>query len=220
MTNKSWVSFGSSIKTSESTFNQPIAGSSLGKGTHEAVTIEGIEPGTNPEYPAMRITWSKDGESKTDNVFFLNYDKDGLSNQYLALATALCGDVTLRQEFFGKIAPNKPEVFNALVGCKANIKIDYKKVKSPETKYKIVNLNDGNYQIVDAFDDETVPSDIPTAFSSYEDAKNEADANGLALTYMNVLRVTPIADKEELAAQTERLRAAISSKPKAVSSTF
>jgi len=210
MTNKpSWVSFGTGINITESTFNQPIAGSSLGQGLHEDVTIEGIEPGPNPQYPSVKITWSKEGETRNDMVFFLNYEKDGFSNQYLALATALCSDILLRNNFFGKAVPANPALLNSLVGSKANIKVGYKKVSMPETKFRIVNLNDGQYRIVDAFDGETVPEELEASYDSYEAVKSAAEEHGLALTYLNVLKVTPPTDKEALEAQTGRIREAL-----------
>jgi|DEB0MinimDraft_10_1074344.scaffolds.fasta_scaffold03137_16 hypothetical protein len=210
MTNKpAWVSFGTGLNITESTFSKPIAGSSLGQGLHEDVTIEGIEPGSNPQYPGVKITWSKDGETRNDMVFFLNYEKDGLSSQYLALATALCSDILLRNQFFGHAVPANPALLNSLVGSKANIKVGYKKVSLPETKYRIVNLNDGQYSIVDAFDGETIPEELEASYGSYEEVKNAAEEHGLALTYLNVLKVTSPTDKEALEAQTGRIREAL-----------
>ena len=219
MTNKNtgWVNFASSLKTTESTFAQPISGTSLGQGSHQDVIISGIEPG-NGDNPSMKITWEKDGASKTDFVFFLNYDKNGPSNQYLALATSLCSDISLRQEFFNNAAPSNGQLYNCLVGMKANLTIGYKKVKIPEIKYKIKNLNGELYTIVDAFDDETIPDDLPKSFESYQEAKDASVEHGLQLTYLNVLRVTPVKDQEVLDEQVDKLKTALEGpkKPKVV----
>jgi hypothetical protein len=224
MTNNGWVNFASSLKTTESTFAQPISGTSLGQGTHEEVVITGVEPGSNPEYPSIKITWEKDGATRNDSIFFLNYEKDGPSNQYLSLATALCGDITLRQRFFRDLASADGSLFNNLVSMKANIVVGHKKVREFDKKFKIVNLNGEQYQIVDAFDDKTVPEGIETAYGTYQEAKSAAEENGLQLSYLNVLRILPVKDKELLQQQTDKFAALVSEaeapKPKASGSTF
>lgn len=220
MTKTGWVDFSTKVKTSESTFNQPIAGTSLGQGTYEEATITGIEPGKNPEYPSMKLIWEKDGATRSDNIFFLNYDKDGFSIPYLALATALVGDIKVRQEFFGKAAPADGSLFNSLVGSKATITIGYKKVNEMDKKFKIINLNDGMYRIVDLFDGETIPEGLEPAYDSYEAAKDAIDENGLALSYLNVLRVKPVANKEILEEQTQHIQGILegANKPKVADS--
>lgn len=220
MTNTGWVSFASSLKTTESSFAQPISGTSLGQGFHENVTITGIEPGTNPEYPSMKITWEKDGATRNDSIFFLNFDKNGPSNQYLALSTALCSDIETRQTFFRDAAAANGALFNNLVAMQANLKIGYKKVKAPDVKFKIRNLNGDSYQIVDAFDDETIPADVKKSYESYQEAKKACEENGLQLVYLNVLRISPVKDEEVLETQLERFKSILSEgqKPKAVKS--
>ena len=220
MTKTGWVDFSTKVKTSESTFNQPIAGTSLGQGTYEGATITGIEPGTNPDYPSMKVVWEKDGATRSDNIFFLNYDKDGFSIPYLSLATAIVSDLVLRQKFFGKAAPANGSLFNSLVGSKATITIGYKKVNEMDKKFKIINLNDGMYRIVDLFDGETVPEGLEPAYETYEAAKEAIDENGLKLSYLNVLRVKPVADEEILAAQTKHIEDVLNAhtKPKVVES--
>lgn len=220
MTKTGWVDFSTKIKTSESTFSQPIAGTSLGQGTYEEATITGIEPGSNPEYPSMKVIWEKDGATRSDNVFFLNYDKDGYSTPYLALATALVSDIQLRQKFFGEAAPANGSLFNSLVGSKATITIGYKKVNEMDKKFKIINLNDGMYRIVDLFDGETIPEGLEPAYDTYEAAKEAIDENGLKLSYLNVTRVKPIVNKEILAEQTQHIKDILegANKPKVVDS--
>lgn len=218
MTN--WTNFASKIKTSESTFSAPIHGTSLSAGTYEGATITGIEPGSNPDYPSMKVIWEHEGSTRSDNVFFMNYEKDGLGQQYLALATALCSDIKLRQEFFGVAAPAKGELFNSLVGGKATITIGYPKVSTMDSKFKIINLNDGMYRIVDLFDGESIPEGVETAYESYEAAKDAVDEHGLKLVYLNVLKIRAIKDKEVLEEQTEKLRRVLEreTKPKVVDS--
>ena len=219
--NNTWVSFGSKITTTDSTFSMPVAGSTLSQGAHAGVTITAIEPGGNPDYPAVKVTFEKNGETKNKSVFFLNYEKDGFSNDYLALAAAAISDPLLRQEFFGKKIPNNPALLNSLIGTTVNITIDYKKVKVPGTKYKIKNLNDGQFALVDAFDDTEI-EDIVAVYSSYTDAKDAATENNLKLSYMEVLRITGVSDAEIRATQDQKFQELLTNgnKPKVVGTTF
>ena len=206
MTN-AWSNVSFLKEVDESTFNKPVAGSSLTEGLHTDVTLAGIEPKEYDDKPAISIIWEKDGETRKDTIFLMNYEGDGLSRSYLALSQALSVDTASRFEFFARKVFENQNLLEDLVGFKANIKVGFKKVKEPDVKFKIVNLGDDGYKIVAAFDNESAPSDLPdNVFDDYESAKEAAEDNDLKLVYLNVLSHSVPSDKEALNEQTARLQ--------------
>ena len=87
--------------------------------------------------------------------------------------------------------------------------------------HKIKNLNDGQFALVDAFDDTEI-EDIVAVYSSYTDAKDAATENNLKLSYMEVLRITGVSDAEIRATQDQKFQELLTSgnKPKVVGTTF
>lgn len=199
-----WVAFGAQVNTTESTFDQPVSGYALGEGFHEEVTIEAVEPKFTNTYSAMILTWGKNGETKNDMVFFLDRENN-FSAQYLRLAYALGTDVPVVKKFFAEAAPNNPTLFNGLVGMKANLMIGHRKVREFDKMFKILNLGE-MYKVVDAFDNETVPEGLEDSYADYASAKAACEDNGLQLSYLNVLRISPVTNVEILEEQNIKLQ--------------
>ncbi len=218
MTNNTWASFGSGLTFTESTLDQPIGGTSLGKGTHEGASLTGIEPMPNG-LAGCRATFELDGLSKSDGIFFENFNKDGLNHMFISLMQSAIKDPSLRHKIV-KMISNDASNLNKLVGnIKATIVIDYPQVKSLGRKYKIVNFGDSGYKIVDAFDETVEPEETEgTIFETAEEAREARKENNLQGLYLQIRAIKPYGTDEERAEQDNRLESLFLNKPKAVSS--
>jgi hypothetical protein len=218
MSNNSWVGFGASIKFTESTLDQPVGGTSLGKGDHEEVKLVGVEPLPN-NLPGFKPTFEKDGLSRNEGIFYENFNKDGLNAMFIGFLQASIMDPSLRYKVTQEISSN-PSLLNKLVGnVLADIIVGYRKVREFNKGFDIINVGEAGYKIVDTFDGETEPEETAgTIFATAEEAREARKEHSLPGMYLKILKIKPIKDEEKRKEQDKRIEELFFSKPKAVKS--
>lgn len=167
--------------TSESAYNESIGGNSLPEGFHKGVTISSVEATEFNNKPVLQIVWEKEGMTKRQTVWVLDYEKaDQLSKSYTNLASCVVGDYELKTAVFtNSIKLGKPEVLSCIVGTKANIIVKYPK------KGSTIRVNEQKEFIIADLETGEVEPGTAT-YLTLQDAKEFAKENNMKLKYLDV----------------------------------
>jgi len=208
MTTPQWASFGANIKTNETTLDVKVGGLYLGEGRHSEVKVTGISP-IGSEGQGCRVDLEKDGMTHTGTIWFLNYNKDDLSNQFKDFLAAAVPTLAKRAEVIDQIKAN-PALLNRFVGnVQADVILGYKKIKSAGRAYKIDELATGGFVIKDVFDDSEPEETAGEVYDSIQEARDARKEFGLYGQYLEILKILKVEDSEKLAENESKLMDAL-----------